>query len=193
MIAAIYVDPKGPYANVKGIDLWDEKRDARLYNGPYPVIAHPPCGRWGKMAPINEKRWGAKIGEDGGCFESALKAVRKYGGVLEHPAQTIAWKTYGLVKPTGTGWTKVSKREWVGEVWQSDYGHKATKKTWLLYVGNKKPEDFLSTRTRGKYQVGGGVHTHNNKLPRLPQKETHLTPPAFAEYLIRLAEKSNVG
>jgi hypothetical protein len=189
-VAALYVDTKGPYSKITNVDCWDESKDARLYNGPDPVIAHPPCGRWGKMAPVNLKRWGAKIGDDNGCFDAALKSVRKYGGVLEHPAQTIAWKTFGLTKPNKEGWLKVSETEWVGEVWQSDYGHKATKKTWLYFVGNKKPLDFIMTKTKGTYQVGGGVHKNNNKLPRLPQKETHLTPINFAKYLVKIATES---
>jgi hypothetical protein len=46
-LAALYVLRDGPY-NLPGIDLWDEKRDARKYRGPYPVVAHPPCERWGR-------------------------------------------------------------------------------------------------------------------------------------------------
>ena len=188
MIAALFVDPKGPYSSFCGLDLWDEKRDARKYSGPYPVIAHPPCNRWGKLAPVNYKRWGTPIGEDGGCFESALNSVRTYGGVLEHPANTIAWKTFGLVKPTEPGWMKVSDNEWVGEVWQSAYGHPATKRTWLLYVGDS-PKEFSLERIKGKYQIGGGVNTGFNKKPRLAQSKTHLTPPLFAKYLIDLVKK----
>jgi hypothetical protein len=43
MIAALYVEKNGCYFNLPGVDPWDVKRDARLYDGPYPVIAHPPC------------------------------------------------------------------------------------------------------------------------------------------------------
>ena len=43
-VAALYVDPAGPYANQTGVDLVvPESRDARLYAGPHPVVAHPPC------------------------------------------------------------------------------------------------------------------------------------------------------
>jgi len=191
-IAALYVDPKGPYSMLEGVDLWDEDRDARLYDGPYPVVAHPPCNRWGKMAPVNFKRWGTPVGEDGGCFKKALLSVREWGGVLEHPQGSIAWRTFGLEKPQGLSWTRVNQTEWVGEVWQSDYGHLATKKTWLLYVGNKQPAPYKITRTKGAYQVGGGIHTGNNKKPRLNQSVTHLTPPKFAEYLVQLARDSNL-
>ena len=45
MIAALYVETGGCYFGLPDIDPWDEKRDARLYDGPYPVIAHPPCTR----------------------------------------------------------------------------------------------------------------------------------------------------
>lgn len=189
-VAALFVDPKGPYSLMGGVELWDEVRDARLYTGNYPVVAHPPCNRWGKMAPINLKRWGTPIGEDGGCFEKALLSVRKWGGVLEHPQGSIAWKTFSLEKPQGVSWQRVAPTEWVGEVWQSDYGHLATKKTWLLYVGNKQPQPYKIARKRGTHQVGGGIHTGNNKKPRLNQNLTHLTPLLFAEYLVKLAIES---
>jgi len=185
-IAALYIDKNGPYKSFEKVDCWDKSRDARKYQGPYPVIAHPPCNRWGRLAPVNFKRWGTPIGEDGGCFEHALWCVRTFGGVIEHPAHTIAWKHFNLQKPSGPSWCKVSEKEWVGEVWQSDYGHLATKKTWLLYCGNKNPEPFLCERKKGTHQVGGGIKTGNNKKPRLKQTETHITPIDFAGYLVNL-------
>lgn len=191
IVAALYIDPNGPYPLIDGVDCWDEDRDARGYDGPYPVVAHPPCGRWCGMARMNERRWGAKVGEDGGCFEAALAAVRRWGGVLEHPASSIAWKVFGLHKPSRIGWNQINPREWVGEVWQSAYGHKATKRTWLYYVG-EKPADFLLDRPRGTHQIGGGIHTGNRLLPRLNGSETHLSPPSFAAYLVDIARNSKL-
>lgn len=90
MIAALYIKTNGSYFGLPGIEPWDQGKDARKYKGPYPVVAHPPCQRWGKMwfgQPLTVKRTGKrkKKGDDGGCFEAALNAVRQYGGVLEHP------------------------------------------------------------------------------------------------------------
>lgn len=191
MIAALYVDLRGPYPTIDAVDCWDANRDARWYAGPHSVVAHPPCNRWGTLAPVNEKRWGTKIGHDGGCFANALAAVRRYGGVLEHPAKTMAWKYFGLTKPTGLGWFKAGPREWVAEVWQSAYGHKATKRTWLLYVGSNQPLPFRQERQRGTHQIGGGVRTGNRTLPRLG-KGAHLSPPEFAAYLVNLARHSMI-
>jgi hypothetical protein len=190
-VAALYIDLDGPYTKLPMVDCWDETRDARKYRGPHPVVAHPPCGRWCGMARMNERRWGAKVGEDGGCFALALACVRRWGGVLEHPARSIAWTTFGLTKPTQEGWNKVSKCEWVGEVWQSAYGHKATKRTWLYYIGNQPPLAFRLLRPRGTHQIGGGIYTGNRLLPRMNGKETHLSPVSFAKYLVRLARNSS--
>src|SRR5947207_11553581 len=85
-VAALYVDAKGVYANLPNVEVWDEARDARRYAGPWPVVAHPPCSSWCQLASVNEARWGKRIGDDGGTFAAALKAVRTFGGVLEHPA-----------------------------------------------------------------------------------------------------------
>ena len=74
-IAALYVEAGGGYYNQEMVDPWDELRDARNYRGPFPVVAHPPCQRWGKYwhgAPNKPHQY--RMGEDGGCFAAALTA-----------------------------------------------------------------------------------------------------------------------
>jgi hypothetical protein len=107
-VAALYVEADGGYYRLPGVDPWDEARDARLYPGPYPVVAHPPCQRWGKLwagQPLFIKRTGIRKikGDDGGCFASALAAVRQWGGVIEHPWQSHAWPHFGLNTPPREG------------------------------------------------------------------------------------------
>ena len=104
MIAALYVEHNGVYSGLEGVDCWDEERDARLYPGPHPVVAHPPCSRRCRLAGLVEARWGHRRGEDGGCFAAALASVRRWGGVLEHPAHSDAWAAHDLnPPPTGGG------------------------------------------------------------------------------------------
>lgn len=115
-VAVLFANPKGVYANLPGVDLWDEARDARLYAGPLPVVAHPPCSTWCMLASVNEARWGKRIGDDGGTFASALASVRRFGGVLEHPAYSLAWARFGLPRPTRGYWTRSLWDEgWVTE------------------------------------------------------------------------------
>lgn len=193
MISALFVWEGGPYFNDHRIDPWSESRDARLYDGDNPVIAHPPCQLWGKMARVNYARWGGehnRPGNDGGCFEFALNSVNRCGGVLEHPAGTYAWANYGLVKPTAGMWVK-SGEGWVCEVWQSAYGHKANKATWLYYVGDKPPFDLEWSRPRGTHQIGFYDKRGKDKnKPTLGKKEANFTPCAFKEELIKLAHWS---
>ena len=104
MIAALYVARGGCYFGLYGVDLWPEDRDARLYDGPHAVVGHPPCQRWGRYW-FGGPTWVAKgnprkvKGDDGGCFAAALAAVRRFGGVLEHPEASSAWATFGLAAP----------------------------------------------------------------------------------------------
>lgn len=141
MIAALYVDPRGCYAGLPDVDLWDEDRDARRYPGPHPVVAHPPCTRWCRLAGLVEARWGHRKGDDGGCFAAALAAVRRWGGVLEHPAWSDAWPAYDLpAPPTGGGWQGDLWGGWSCHVEQGRYGHPAKKATWLYAVRTDLPE-----------------------------------------------------
>lgn len=134
-------------------DPWPEDRDARLYSGPWPVVAHPPCQRWGKFwHGSTRKPHQFKLGDDGGCFAAALTHVRKYGGVLEHPAESHAWATYGLIKPKrGTGWVTADDcGGWTCYVEQGHYGHFSRKPTWLYANRTTLPELNWS---RGQQQL----------------------------------------
>lgn len=132
MVAALFVEKNGVYSGLKGVELWDEERDARKYAGPYPVVAHPPCARWSRLAGFTEFRFGLKRGDDGGCFKAALEAVRTYGGVLEHPAYTDAFKAFGLPRPKASrGWTLDLEGGASCYVEQGRYGLPVKKATWL--------------------------------------------------------------
>jgi len=190
-IAALFVETDGCYFNLPEVDPWDFKRDARKYKGPLPVVAHPPCQLWGRFAHVNYARWGGehnRPGNDGGCFASALASVRRWGGVLEHPAFSDAWSAYSLSKPTAIGWRKCADSEWTCEVWQSAYGHKANKRTWIYYVGQKTPVDFLWDRPVGTHQIG--FHDQRGKernKPTISGKAASATPIKFRDALLSLA------
>lgn len=197
-VAALFVDPKGIYPKLLGADAcWDEKRDARFYPGPDPVVAHPPCQLWTNMSNVNFKRYGGehnRPGNDGGCFAAAVRALQMWGGILEHPAGSHAWPAHGLEKPYGEGWCYFplpgieSGRGGyhVCEVWQSAYGHKARKRTWLVYVGKRTPFELSWARDPGTHQIGW----FDRSKPTLGKREASATPPAFAEELIKLARWS---
>ena len=195
-VAALFVESNGVYFNDARIEPWDVNRDARLYQGPNPVVAHPPCQLWGAMAAVNYTQWGGehnRPGNDKGCFVSALHSVVTYGGVLEHPAKTKAFEAYGLHKPEGKGWKRVGLHDWVCEVWQSAYGHRANKATWLYYHGMAPPLDMRWDRPRGTHQIGR--HDQRGKAankPTLSKKEANATPLEFKEALINLALNSKM-
>lgn len=147
MIAALYVQTGGCYFGLEGVDPWDEDRDARRYAGPHPVVAHPPCQRWGKLwagQPLFIKRTGIRKakGDDGGCFAAALNALRTWGGILEHPEHSHAWAHFGLNEPPRRGgWIAADFHGgWTCCVEQGRYGHYARKPTWLLAYRCTLPE-----------------------------------------------------
>ncbi len=204
-VAALYVDPKGVYAGLTDVEVWDEARDARLYQGPWPVVAHPPCARWSRLAGFTEARFGHKRGEDGGCFEAALRAVREFGGVLEHPAHSDAWKRYELPRPASSvGWTtSMTDGGAACYVEQGRYGLPVKKATWLYAHGVELPEllwgltlDSHGPDKRGPY---GGLDNWRDRFGGRREQWTKgqhrgghhgvtaTTPPAFRDVLLDMA------
>ena len=196
MIAALFVQESGIYSTLPDVEIWPERLDARLYRGPFAVVAHPPCQRWGNLGAINYIRHGGvhnRPGNDGGCFASALASVRQWGGVLEHPAGSHAWSTFRLESPTSGRWTRIDMG-WTCEVWQSAYGHKANKKTWLYYNGIATPADAKCDRVRASHQVGfQDQRGKDGNKPTLSGREANATPPEFAHYLISLARSARLA
>lgn len=207
-VAALYVQKDGPYFHLTDVEPWDESKDAREYQGPYPVVAHPPCQRWGKLWAGNpsviSKTGKRKVkGDDGGCFKAALASVRAYGGVLEHPWGSHAWEHFSLAKPPRLGgWVKADSVGWTCCVEQGRYGHYAPKPTLLYSVGCTLPEldwgqtkvkreDFppealakygeKKCRRRGLIGFKGGG---KNSTPRIA------TPSAFKEVLLEMARSA---
>jgi len=180
MIAALFVGKDGVYSGLLGVDVWDESRDARLYDGPWPVVAHPPCASWSAWAGMREAVYGRPRGEDGGCFEAALEAVRRFGGVLEHPAYSKAWDTFELPTPSVDGaWSQTLDGQWACSFDQAAYGLRFNKRTWLYYVGDTAPDVISPARPK----TGRGP---NNVWSDARSR----TPAALAEYLVRLARLS---
>ena len=196
MIAALYVQTNGPYYGIEDVDPWDENRDARFYAGPHPVVAHPPCSRWCRLAGLVEARWGHKRGEDGGCFEAALNAVRTHGGVIEHPAYSDAWAAFDLNRPpTGGHWVNADMQGgWTCYVEQGRYGHAAKKATWLYAVGTSFPTllwgHIPDTHTESSVNVtwcGNKTKDGGESRRRMKEHERLGTPDAFRDVLLNMA------
>lgn len=178
-VAALYVQPGGCYFGLPNVDAWDEARDARLYAGPWPVVAHPPCERWGKLAYVAQAKHGLRVGDDKGCFAAALAAVRQWGGVLEHPEASTAWRTFGLTRPPSSGgWVAAGDfLGWVCRVEQGHYGHRAPKGTWLYAVGGVLPSlRWGPSGATGRVELMWGLG-----------RERAATPPPFRDVLLALA------
>lgn len=191
MIAALFIDAvRGPYPQIDGVECWDETRDARLYAGPHPVVAPPPCARWCRLAKQIEGRGLGKVGDDGGCFKAAFNAVKRFGGVLEHLAHSLAWEAFGLPRPSVRG-------GWIGDLWggwacqvdQSHFGHAAQKSTWLYAFGVSwlpslpwDPKAGSATLTTSRGQRGSSE--------QMPHRDRHITPKAFADLLVSIARSA---
>jgi hypothetical protein len=206
MVAALFVAEGGAYYGIPDVDPWPESRDARLYEGPWPCVAHPPCERWGRYWSGGPSAKVKRIkGDDGGCFKAALEAVERWGGVLEHPEASHAWEAFGIPEPERgkgwqfasgiRGWRPDSRPAWTCCVEQGHYGHRARKATWLFAVlprypeliwtpssGERLDEGFHSTEERRAARAAGA-----KPCPRLSAVENLATPPAFRDLLLDMA------
>jgi hypothetical protein len=202
MIAALFVDPHGVYADLPDVEVWDRSRDARTYTGPHRVIAHPPCERWGRYwggAPLT---WPRKIkGDDGGSFAAAIAAVRTWGGVLEHPMDSAAWQAFRLNAPDRCGGWVMADWEggWTCCVEQGAYGHRARKATWLYANGVNLPS-LRWGRAPGSFNLPDeGCHSKEELArrirtgicQRLSARQRSATPPEFRDMLISMVRQED--
>jgi hypothetical protein len=185
VIAALYIDPKGPYPAMQDVDCWDESRDARKYDGPWPVVAHPPCGPWANLKHLHSRP------EERALGIRAVEQVRALGGVLEHPAGSLLFRRTGMPFPGELPDVYGGRSI---EVEQVRWGHPARKRTWLYLVGvrdvgayppPREPTHWVSGGRRHARKGSGGFAPPGIKICSAQQRRR--TPPAFAEWLVSLA------
>jgi hypothetical protein len=186
-VAVLYADPKGPYPRLP-VDVWDVSRDARTYAGPFPVVAHPPCGPWGQLRRLYK---GGEGGAD--CGPLAVDCVRRWGGVLEHPRGSLLFTHCGMPRPGDP------PDEWGGRTYaleQVSWGHACRKPTWIYVVGVSPETVLAGIRTGGEptHQIWGqrGSTRHRADLLGANAGMRRRTPPAFADWLVSLAAQAVV-
>ncbi len=122
---------------------------------------------------------------------AALEAVEMWNGVLEHPANSLAWSRFSLPHPLPGSWQRTifgTHDGWVTEVSQVAYGHPARKRTWLYALGCELPALDWSEPPH-THVVGAGVHSGESTWA--PRDESSMsTPPAFAEVMLDMARSA---
>lgn len=98
------------------------------------------------------------------------------GGVLEHPANSQAWRYFGLPTPGRSGWvSRIDEYGWAGVTDQHWYGFPTRKATWLYFVGPDPRGVIL------------GPSVSDRGCETLWSTERSKTTPAFRDVLLYLA------
>lgn len=155
-----------------GVECYGEDRDAMTFRGDAPVVAHPPCRGWGRLA-----HWSKHTSRELELALFAVDVVRSNGGVLEHPAFSRLFDDAKLPDPGCSdgfgGWTLPVSQSW--------WGHRAPKSTWLYIVG-------VSYRDLPSIPFHLGVASGRVHLMGKPERER--TPLGLCRWLLEVASRS---
>lgn len=168
-VAVLFARKDSCYKGFDLADVWDIERDARNYRGAAPVVAHPPCRAWGRLRHLAKPRH-----DERELAIVAVDAVRRFGGVLEHPAGSTLWPAAALPAPgqrdSFGGFTMPIRQSW--------FGHPAPKNTWL-YVCGCEPSDVPAF----PFHLGDAA----GRVELLGRASREATPPELASWLLDLA------
>lgn len=186
-MAVLFARADSVYKTLPGCDVYDMERDARTYDGPHPVVAHPPCRAWGAFAMFAKPR-----ADERNLARLAVALVREFGGVLEHPARSTLWPAQQLPeqgrRDQWGGWTLLIDQHW--------WGHKAQKRTKLYVVGCEPGQipDMPLKLGRAEYVVGDvGRASAGDDRPEISKAEREHTPPELARWLVELASRCTLA
>lgn len=182
-IAILFARSDSVYKNLIDLDIYDEQRDARTFNGIQPVIAHPPCRAWARLRGMSKPAPHEKQ-----LAKTAVDLVRSNGGILEHPESSTLWLEKQLPNPI-THPAQIDKfGGFTLPIQQFTFGHKARKNTWL-YICGIRPIDLPAMPFRlgeAGCVVARGKRTKKWKK-ELTLAEREHTPIELAMYLVEIA------
>lgn len=168
------------YKELAGCDVWDIDRDARTFDGPGPVVAHPPCRAWGRLRAFANPR-----PDERNLGRLAVALVREFSGVLEHPAGSTLWASQQLPLPGRRdqfgGWTLQAPQKW--------WGHKAEKETWFYIIGCDPCDIPALPIILGEASHVIQSRKRHDHRPHVTKAEREGTPPELAKWLVELARR----
>ena len=181
-IAVLFARKDSLYKSMPFVDVWDEERDARLWPGGCPIVAHPPCAQWCRLYKFARKDESQKS-----LAPLAVSQVRKWGGVLEHPFKSRLWDELKLPlknqRDEYGGYTIAMPQWW--------FGHVANKATWFYIVGCP-PENLPPVTLRlGTPELCVTTSRGNRGTKEMKKSERTRTYLPMAEWLVEVARRCN--
>lgn len=179
-VAVLFARQDSYYKTIPGCDVYDMERDARTYDGPHPVVAHPPCRAWGRLRTFANPR-----PDERNLARLSVALVREFGGVIEHPAGSTIWTAQRLPRPGERdafgGWTLAAPQKW--------WGHKAEKDTWFYIVGCEPGDTPNVPLVLGESSHVVQSRKRQDYRPHITKAEREHTPEALAVWLVELARR----
>lgn len=171
----LFTQKKSNYHKLKCL-CFGKKEDALNFKKTYPAIYHPPCRSWSRLRGLSKRlpveHWFALW---------SLIRVRRYGGILEHPASSLLFNKY-IIRP-GAGYD-----EWGGFSVCVDlhwWGFPAVKRTYLYFVGLSIDQlpPFPLNFNAVTHVIG--TTAHKSDLKELSKSQRSKTPFSMCEYLLK--------
>ena len=181
-IPVLFVNEKTVYSQLD-CDCWDEKRNAVKISSRLAGVYHPPCRTWGRLRSFANfhpgEHWLAVW---------AIIRIRKYGGVLEHPAGSTLWKLMCLPLP-GSGYDSFGG--FSVKINQHDFGFECEKNTWLYICGidvNLLPVQPLNFNAITHTISSSKIKSGKKEISKNKRASTTII---LAAYLVQIAEIIN--
>lgn len=187
MVAVLFARRDSVYKAMPGVEVFDADRNAMNFAGGCPVVAHPPCRGWCRLAHFARPApWEFVTGL------LAVQEVRRWGGVVEHPEFSRLWKAPGLDMPAPGagrdrwgGWTLPVDQWW--------WGHRARKRSWLYIVGVSAADLPEIPYRMGEPEFVVGQSRHRRHIPEISKSERERTPVELALWLVEVARRAEVA
>jgi hypothetical protein len=168
MINVLCASTKSIYHQLPGVEVYDQRKDARTCANTNPVIAHPPCRSYSAFMAHYAK---PQPGERDLALFCAEKVLFN-GGVLEHPAHSRFINRF-----------KTDSRFKIHTVQQDWFGYPVRKLTWLLtprhYTLPEIPFELMAPYKPGQQKKAFDNMSHYDR---------HKTTKQFAQWLIELVK-----
>lgn len=170
-IAILCAHKKSHYYQIPGLEVYDQDRDCRTFDGGMPVIVHPPCAQWSKMKAFSHNK-----PEEKNLAHFCLDQIKKYGGIFEHPKGSDVWNQ--LDWPDGGKFIEVDQH------W---FGFPARKRT-ILFFYKCEPLSYPLNFNAVQYTVclsrSDSKNGRSNRLPEMKKSQRSVTTIEFNQWLV---------